>query len=167
MYMDAVYVLDRLGMEPGMSVTRAITHLNMLLADSSDPHTMTNKIIVSLGAKPVGNTKQAEVIAKALIEQAIMKGEYYEPEAAMAIAGAKLLKIEQTMPYVFASDDDRQTASGETRPPKGGNDKKAAAHVIFLREAGKTKGEIATIIAKEIDITYANAYYYVSRVFGK
>lgn len=165
--MDAVYVLDRLGMQAGMSVTRAINHLNLLLSDSSDPHSMTNKIIVSLGAKPVSNTKHADVIAKALLEQAIIFGKSYNPETALAIANAKLLKIQQTMPYVFASDDDRQTLNGSSTQSKRGNDKKTAAHEIFLREAGKTKGEIATIIAKEIDITYANAYYYVSRVFGK
>jgi hypothetical protein len=45
------------------------------------------------------------------------------------------------------------------------NDKKDAARKIFDANQGKGKGEIARLIAAELEITYANAYYYVTRVF--
>lgn len=45
------------------------------------------------------------------------------------------------------------------------NNKKDAARKIFDANQGKGKGEIARLIAAELEITYANAYYYVTRVF--
>lgn len=47
------------------------------------------------------------------------------------------------------------------------NDKKVAALRIFDANGDKNNGAIATIIAKELEITYANAYYYVTRVFKR
>jgi hypothetical protein len=35
--LDPVYVLDKMGLKPGMSVTRAITAVGMKIDDSSDP----------------------------------------------------------------------------------------------------------------------------------
>lgn len=45
------------------------------------------------------------------------------------------------------------------------NDKKEAARRIFDANKGKGNGEIAKLISTELEITYANAYYYVTRVF--
>lgn len=167
---DSVYVLSRLGLEPGMSVTRAITLVGNSINDSTDQLSAANKIIVSLGSKPVGNFIKADIIAKALIEQAVLRGDRFKPEEASAVATSKLEKIEQTLPYVFVDPEGSTPVTGEpssNRSSTNSNDKKAKAFDIFTREAGKTKGEIAAIIASEIDITYANAYYYVSRVFSK
>jgi len=36
---------------------------------------------------------------------------------------------------------------------------------IFEANKDKGNGEIAKLIATELEITYANAYYYVTRVF--
>jgi hypothetical protein len=167
---DSVYVLSRLGLEPGMSVTRAISLVGNNINDSTDQLSAANKIIVSLGSKPVGSFVKADIIAKALIEQAVLRGDRFQPEEAAAVAVSKLEKIEQTLPYVFAEPEGNAPTPGQqpsNRSSTNSNDKKAKAFDIFTREAGKTKGEIATIIANEIDITYANAYYYVSRVFSK
>lgn len=164
--MDCVYVLDRLGLVPGMSVTRAITEVGNRINESTDQLSEANRIIVSLGSKPVGNFVVADIIAKSLIEQAVLRGDSYNPIAATTFANAKVEKIKQTLPYVFASAEEQTTNNTESSS-RGNGDKKARAYEIFVREEGKTKGEVATIIANEIDITYANAYYYVSRVFGK
>ena len=48
-----------------------------------------------------------------------------------------------------------------------GGDKKVRARVVFDREQGKSSGQIAKVISTELGISYANAYYYVSRVFNK
>lgn len=47
------------------------------------------------------------------------------------------------------------------------NDKKVAAMRLFDAHLDKNNGAIARIIAAELEITYANAYYYVTRVFKR
>lgn len=47
------------------------------------------------------------------------------------------------------------------------NDKKVAAQRLFEANKDKGNGEIAKMIASELEITYANAYYYVTRVFKR
>lgn len=47
------------------------------------------------------------------------------------------------------------------------NDKKVAAQRLFEANKDKGNGEIAQMIAAELEITYANAYYYVTRVFKR
>lgn len=47
------------------------------------------------------------------------------------------------------------------------NDKKVAAKRIFDANKDKGNGEIAQLIASELEITYANAYYYVTRAFKR
>ena len=58
-------------------------------------------------------------------------------------------------------------ASTTGRASRSNNDKKAKALEIF--EANKSLGnsDIAKKIAAELEITFANAYYYVTRVFSK
>ena len=165
---DPVYALNKLGLQSGMSVTRAITQIGMEISESTDPLQAANKIIVALGAKPVSKPIQAEIIAKALIEQAVVSGEFYKPEKAIIVAEEKYRKIELTMPYAFAgsSEDQNPNRKIDTKEKRGG-DKKERALEIFNRESGKSGSEIAKIISAELDITFANAYYYVSRVFVK
>lgn len=164
---DPVYALNKLGLKPGMSVTRAITSIGMSIDDSSDPLKAANKIIISLGAKPVSNAAVANVLAKALVEQAVVNGAAYDADKAIVIATEKYNKIMRTMPYVFATDESGNPTSG--KKGKATNDKKTAALEIYNRESGKklTNTAIAEIIAKELDITLANAQYYVTRVFAK
>lgn len=168
---DAVYVLNKLGIEyePGMSVTRALTQVGTLINEGTQRNvTIANRIIQSLGGTPEEHPTAADIVAKALVEQAVLSGKSYSPEAAVKVAQEKLAKIRTTMPYAFAVAVERD---GQLLPARAkkisnrGGDKKQRARVIFEREAGKAAGAIAKIIAAEIDITYANAYYYVSRVF--
>mgnify|MGYP006279781215 CR=1 FL=1 len=174
---DVVYALDKLGLQPGMSVSRAIHTVGLKIDESSDPLRTANKIITSLGAKPVSNTIMANVLAKALIEQAILSGTSYDAEKAVAVAAEKYLKIERTMPYIFAGSGEGSTPVLNT-PVRSGtkkassnksNDKKTQALEIYNRESGKglTGTAVAKIIADELKITVANAQYYVTRVFNK
>lgn len=160
---DAVYVLNKLGLEPGMSVTRALTQVGFRINESSQQSaTVANKIIKSLGGAPETNPVSADIIAKALVEQAVLSGSSYDPTAANKVAQEKLNKIKLTMPYAFAATAEPIRAK---KMSTRGGDKKERARVIFDRESGKTPGEVARVIASELSITYANAYYYVSRVF--
>jgi hypothetical protein len=47
------------------------------------------------------------------------------------------------------------------------NEKKVVAQTIFNANKELGNGEIAKLIADNLEITYANAYYYVTRVFRK
>jgi len=47
------------------------------------------------------------------------------------------------------------------------NDKKEAALRLFEANPDKNNGAVARLIAAELEITYANAYYYVTRVFKR
>jgi hypothetical protein len=56
------------------------------------------------------------------------------------------------------------------QPPKESkvNDKKEAALRVFNEnKSTMSNGKIAKLIARELEITYANAYYYVTRVFKR
>jgi hypothetical protein len=57
-------------------------------------------------------------------------------------------------------------APTEAKEPKV-NDKKVAALRLFEAHPDKNNGAIARMIATELEITYANAYYYVTRVFKR
>lgn len=164
---DAVYVLNKLGLTPGMSVTRALTQVGLSINEGSQRNaTAANQIIKSLGGDPQTHPVAADIVAKALIEQAVLSGASYDVDKAKKVAQEKLDKIRHTMPYAFAQPNEKESTSTRARKTStGSGDKKQRARVIFDREAGKPAGAIAKIIATEIDITYANAYYYVSRVF--
>ena len=165
---NAVAVLKKFGIKPYSSVTAAITQVGLAINESGSPLDEANRIIVSLGGAPVSKTVQADIIAKALIEQAVVNGNKYIPASAVSIAEAKYQRIVETMPYVFAgSDQDTRVVQAQKTTSKRGGDKKERALEIYNREKGKAGSDVAKIIAAELEISYANAYYYVSRVFAK
>ena len=47
------------------------------------------------------------------------------------------------------------------------NDKKVAAMRIFDANLDRGNGAVAKMISEQLEITYANAYYYVTRVFKR
>jgi hypothetical protein len=167
---DPLYALSKLGLRPGMSVSRAITSVGLDIDEASDPLLAANKVIVLLGAKPVSNTIMANIYAKALVEQAVVWGDAYVPENAYAIAHEKYKKIQITMPEIFVnSDENGNYTNRSNKASKPVNDKKTQALEIYNRETNNklTNTAIAKIIAEELDITLANAQYYVTRVFAK
>lgn len=174
---DIQKVFKDLKIDPAKSVHRAIQDVGLLLDNSSNRLNAANKLIVRLGASPVSNERQAEVLAKGLIEQAFLNGQLYNAADAIEVVNEKYTKLLGTMPYLYALNQSQyDTANPESAEPRasGGrakkgdaNDKKAAALDIFLKNKDKKAGEVAQLIADELDITYANAYYYVSRVFAK
>ena len=165
---DAVSALRKIGLQPGMSVTRAISKIGLDIGESSNQLEAANRIIVMFGGIPMPKPIHADIIAKALIEQAVVLGANYKADEAMVIANDKFSKVERTMPYVFAgsAEETQSTRPSSAKEKKSGGTKDQAL-AIFNREKGKTNNEIAKIIAAELDITFANAYYYVGRVFAK
>lgn len=164
--LDPVYQLNKLGLRPGMSVSGAITKVGLDISESKDPLAAANRIIVQFGSKPVSNAIVADIFAKALIEQAVLLGDLYDAKKAEIVANEKHEKIRRVMPYIFDVTNEQGDIVRKFSPKtKQGGDKKTLALDIFNREQGKSGSDIAKIIASELDITYANAYYYVSRVF--
>ena len=160
------------------SVTRALTSFNYKLNDdASRKGTHCNRLIKDLGGNPIANDVDAEIIAKCLIEQVILQGEDYIAENAIKLAEAKLAKLRVKMPELWAGVQVEVATGANTDPfarkkvkrisSNPSNDKKDRARAVYDKYAGKPAGDIAKLIASELDITYSNAYYYVSRVFNK
>ncbi len=164
------------------SVNRALSSFNVKLDDDrARKQTICNRLIKELGCSPIAHPIDAETYAKTLIEQVILKGEDYVPEQAAIAAAARVEKIRQRMPELYVTDVEVEVI-GETpeelkfkgekkvkktkRAGRGeANDKKTAAYEIYIKHKDKPAGDIARLIAADLSITYANAYYYVSRVF--
>ena len=169
---NASEVLKRYGIR-GNSVVRAIQQVGEDIALSSDPLSFANSLISDLGGNDQYDLASARIVAKALVEQAMIQP-IYDTDSATKTADKKLDKIKTTMPYVFAepevtktTKEPKLTKSGSVRQSSRSNDKKPKAKIIFDANKDKTNGEIAQMIADDLQITYANAYYYVSRVFKR
>lgn len=164
---DAKEVLQKYGIKEG-SVVKAIQQVGEDIGLSSDPLAYANCIISDLGGDDQYDLASARILAKALVEQAIIQPSY-NPESASKTADGKLSKIKVEMPYVFNSEDSVAPSSFKPKISKSSksNDKKPKAKAIFDANKDKTNGEIAQMIASDLKITYANAYYYVSRVFKR
>lgn len=160
------------------SVNRALSSFNLKLEDDRQRKlSVCNRLIKDLGCNALTHPIDAETFAKTLIEQVILNGEDYDPVTAGRVATLRVEKIRSRMPELYAdveievvgrsSDDVKlKPAKKAKRAGKGeANDKKAAAYKIYVENANKSSGDIARLIAAELKITYANAHYYVSRVF--
>lgn len=160
---DAKQVLFDYGIKTS-SVGGAIKQIGDVIDDSRDPLSLTNSIINQLGGVDQYDIVSAKILAKALIEQA-MTQDTYDIEKATKVAEGKLDKIRKDMPYVFAKADEEQPQ--QAPKPSSSGDKKSKAQAIFNANKTLSNGEIAKLIQTELNITYANAYYYVSRVFKR
>jgi len=158
---DVQSVLKKYSIDPKGSLNRAIVKISDDISEAQDPLALSNKIIKQLGCSPVECNIDAPIIAKCLIEQAILMDEDYEPTFAFKKAEEKLANMKVKHPYIFAMKENEMTAAAA----KPTNDKKARALAIFEANRGKTPSDVAKLIQVELGITFANAYYYVSRVF--
>lgn len=172
-----------LGFNPHGSEVVAIQRVQELVEDAKDPLAQANKIITTLGCTPVLHAVQARILAKTLVQQYVLRGGLYDAEEAMKVAAHKYIDMERTMPFLFAGSEGGKTPLTQTptgvdparvkvAKAKRGGDKKERALEIFnaYLEPGKaavTDSDIAKDIAKQLDITFANAYYYTTRVFRK
>lgn len=158
--MDVQSVFKKYDIDPNASVIRAVQKVGDRITDAPDPSAMSNQIIKQLGGKYVVGTVDATIIAKALMEQAIINKANYNPEAALVVAEGKLSIMKIKHPYMFVMKESEMEAVA-----KPVNDKKARALAIFEANRDKKPSDVAKLIQVELGITFANAYYYVSRVF--
>jgi hypothetical protein len=163
--MDVQSVLKKYDINPEASVHRAIQNVGFRIEESTDPLAVSNQIIKQLGGWFIKDERDAPIIAKCLVEQAMifnMQKQEYDPVDAMRIAELKLADMKAKHPYMFVMKE--KTMEAATATNRGG-DKKAKALEIFESNRGKKASDVAKLIQVELGITFANAYYYVSRVF--
>jgi hypothetical protein len=159
--MDITPVLSKYDI-PTSSVNRAVVQISDRIRESPNPLKYSNAIIKDFGGEMMLKQAEAEIVAKTLIVEAIQKQTSYDPKIAMATALQKVKEISVKMPW-FNINDENVSENKAVRSRSG--DKKAAAYKIFKANETKSVKDICTLIQAELNITYANAHYYVSRVF--
>lgn len=161
--------------------TRAIMRVQEIVETSKDELAAANRIIVAFGCTPVLNKHQARIIAKGLAEQLVLKGIDYDAADAMNVVAVKYAKIEREMPWIFTESTTTpltETPTGadpkrqKERGPKRGGDKKERAFAVYNEMIMMDPKPSDSTIAKEIakrheDMSFPNAFYYVTRVFQK
>lgn len=156
--MNALELLRKNDIPLNQTIHHAIARAGDVIDNDGHPLAKANFLIKQLGGQEISNIVIARLMAKSLIEQVYIQKDDYNGELANVVAKAKVDKIINNSPYII------QTSEPEvaTAPV---SDKKAAARAIFDRMQGSTSGEIVKAIQNELKITYANARYYVDRVF--
>jgi hypothetical protein len=156
--MTALELLRKNDIPYNQTVHHAIARTGDVIDNAGYPLEKANFLIKQLGGQEVDNIVIAKLMAKSLIEQVYIQKDDYKGELAIVVAKAKVDKILHNSPYILQTSEPVSTSAPVS-------DKKAAARAIFDRMQGSPSGQIAKAIQTELQITYANAYYYVSRVF--
>ena len=168
--MNVQQVLKQINIDPRAGKLRAVQDVGERIMADSNPLHYANTLILKLGGKEQQDFPTARIIAKALVEQAC-SGDKYDSTNAMVYATEKVAKLRKDIPFVFAEkgDSDTGSLSAPAKPKKtrGGGDKKVQALQICEANSALTNGQLAKLIEKEMGISYANAHYYVSRVFKR
>jgi hypothetical protein len=161
------------------SVVKAVQDFGETARARSDQLQYCNKFIKELGSDVSYKDKvDAEVICKALIERILMDQDDFNVVEGIKYAEKRKDLIKGRVPELWAAPEIeievggkmmKKTANGRmvrkvaSRDP----DKKDAARKVYEANINRPKKDIIAIMAKELNITYANADYYVSRVFKK
>lgn len=149
------------------SVIRSVQTIGSKVIESSDPLHTANHIIMNLGGSPLTDPIDARIMAQALTEQLLVQKDAYDTLKAVSIATEKLNRVKVEMPFIYATKESNvntATADGK-RASRKSNDKKAKAFEIFEQNRDKKESDVAKLIQTQLGITFANAYYYVNRVF--
>lgn len=166
---DISTVFKNCGVNPNGSINRNIQNVSNYISESTNPHARANEIIKRLGGTHCLDSAEASIIAKVMVERAIaatVQKVEYDPAQAMVVAKDKVAEMREKLPYIFVMKENPVTAATTTQTSaSSANDKKARALAIFEANRGKKPSDIAKLIQVELGITFANAYYYVSRVF--
>ena len=177
---DALAVLKDLDIDMDRSIHLGIQKVTERLSSATSKLNAANRIIMRLGCSPQKDDKHAELIAKALVEQAWRSGSVYDPVQAIQIAQQKYEKLFRENHFIFVETTQepvdpetgesrmiqkRAKKSNDTEAP---NDKEIAIRDIYTRLKGTmSNNAIAKQIASELDLTVANVSYYITRKLNK
>lgn len=161
--------------DPSACKFRIVNDVSDQITASKDPFLTSNRIITELGSKPLTNLVDSRIMALALVEHAVDNQTNYVVDQAEMAAKTKLASIVSSMPFLYNVKENFRmeavTVNGEVeykqvkRGRPSNTDKKEKALAIFEANKEKKPSDIAKLIQVELGITFANAYYYVSRVF--
>ena len=165
--------LENFGIKKGMDCIEGVQRLGVYLESLESfaaQHHRANAVIQSLGGKAESDPDAARIVAKYMVAQVINKQkpdqELARHRCASLIAAApevERVRIAQETVKPLVS-----TYKPKTDIRKGKNNtKKARALEICQQNAKLSNNELAKLIQKELKITFANAYYYSSRVFKR
>lgn len=160
--------------DPNADKYRVVHQVGDQITASKDPLFASNRIIKEFGLQPLTNLVDSRIIALALCEYAVLNQTKFNVAEAEVSAKTRLDKIMNEMPFLYNVKENFRmeavTVDGKIemkrvpRSPKN-TEKKAQALKIFEANKEKKPSDIAKLIQVELGITFANAYYYVSRVF--
>lgn len=168
---DAVAIVESLGIDTSGSKHTAIKLTGEYISEAGDKLAAANNIIKGLGGNEQSTELAADIVAKCLVERVIEQGAAFDSKNAQEYADKKLEKLMKKMPELKkaeAAEVPAVTPSG--RANKNNNEKKAAALAIYTAMTSPdserhSQSAIAKEIAAKLEITFANAFYYVNRVF--
>jgi len=165
--------LEKYGITKGMDCVEGVQKLGEYLENPESfaaQHDRANAVIKSLGGEAEKDPDAARIIAKYMVAQVVNK---QKPDQALArhrcqslIAAAPEVErvriVQQTVKPLVS------TYKPKTDIRKGKNNtKKDRALEICEANATLSNNDLAKLIQKELKITFANAYYYSSRVFKR
>lgn len=154
---------ERFGVRMDGSPTRMLLTIGDRIREASDPLGYANGLIAQLGGLPVTSTNftVVDMTAKHIILHAFNNPLGYDPQLAQAGATAYVNLKQKDHPWMFTTGETKvNSTTSET------NDKKTRALQIYTECKDMPVKHVCERIMKELDITYANAYYYV-RGFNK
>lgn len=172
--MNATEILEKLHIPSNQTVHHAIAKVGELIDCTGHPLSKANSIIKEFGGDQTDNIVRARLLAKALVEQAFYARDKFDTINVIN-AVRKVEQVSIKMPYIYCTSEIVKkaekpktitTKNNVVRASKSNNDKKSRALEIFSSlEPTLSAAEKSKIIAEKLEITFANAYYYVTRVF--
>jgi len=172
--MNATKILEKFQIPTHLTVHHAIAKSGELIDCSTHPLSKANHVIKEFGGEETDNIVRARLLAKALVEQAYYARDKFDTINVLN-AVRKVEQVSTKMPFIYNTSEVVEqaakpltitTKNNVVRASKSNNDKKARALEIFSSlEPTLSAAEKSKIIAEKLEITFANAYYYVTRVF--
>jgi hypothetical protein len=158
--MNVDHVIEKYGIPMDQTVYHAIWKVDSILDSSSNIQKTIDDIIDSFGIATRLQLIEGRIFVKGLVEYVYLFRDTYSPVDANAYGLAKVDKVQRDMPYLLS----RPRVLIDKRAKISGN-KKARIKDIIDCNPTLTTGELTKIITKDLNITHANAYYYLKRVF--
>lgn len=157
------------------SVVKAVQEVRVLVEESNDPTGAAHEIIKCFTVEPAKTNDpiEARIMAQYLVQQAIQRGESYDPIGMYEAAQERVAQMYREWPHAFTGDAPSYAPvytkkevegiqvqvhdSGKLK--KGG--KQIIAKALYDKNLGKSNAELITIFMKELDMSKAGATTYL------
>ena len=168
MSLDIEKIFQKYKLGHHKSPTKLIQAIGDIITESRTELKVSNMMIRDFGGDPVLNPGESRIIAKTYFEHALRDGSAFDLELANKAAKERIIKLRRSFSCLFLDNLDENGNPPERKQREQDPEvvaRKNAAEKIYNANKEKTATEIAKLIEAELNITFANAYYYVSRVF--